>query len=72
MKLADKYVSMPAQSWISRAERRHPPKIDYLLRIEKLGTTCHIGSGKEQRFRQERSAFNLSERSLDCPRMVSA
>jgi hypothetical protein len=29
MKLADKDVSTPAQSWASRAERKHPPKVDY-------------------------------------------
>jgi len=29
MKLADKHVSTPAQSWTSRAERKHPPKVDY-------------------------------------------
>jgi hypothetical protein len=29
MELADKQVSTPAQSWTSRAERSHPPKIDY-------------------------------------------
>jgi hypothetical protein len=29
MELADKHVSMPAQSWTSRAERKCPPKVDY-------------------------------------------
>jgi len=29
MELADKYVSTPAQSWTSRAERKYPSKIDY-------------------------------------------
>lgn len=28
VKLTDKQVSMPVQSWISRAERKHQPKVD--------------------------------------------
>jgi len=29
MELAEKQVSMSTQSWISRAERKHPRRIDY-------------------------------------------
>ena len=29
MELVNKHAHTPAQSWTSRAERRHPPKVDY-------------------------------------------
>lgn len=29
MELTDKQVGTPTRSWTSRAERRHPPKIEY-------------------------------------------
>lgn len=29
MELADKHVNTPAQSWISRAERKHPSEVNY-------------------------------------------
>jgi hypothetical protein len=33
MELAEKQVSTSTQSWISRAERKHPRKIDYFSEL---------------------------------------
>jgi hypothetical protein len=53
MELADKQVSTPTQSWTSRAERRHPPKIDYYSELRSWVQRAILEAEKTKDFNKK-------------------
>jgi hypothetical protein len=59
MELLDKHVSTPAQSWISRAERRHPPKISYYSELRSWVKRAILEAEKNKDFNKKDQLLSL-------------
>jgi hypothetical protein len=53
MELADKHVGTPAQSWTSRAERKHPPKVDYYSELRSWLRHAMLEAEKNKDFNKK-------------------
>lgn len=53
MELADKQVSTPTQSWTNRAEKRHPPKIDYYSELRSWVQRAILEAEKTKDFNKK-------------------
>jgi hypothetical protein len=61
MELADKYVSTPAQSWTSRAERKLPPKVDYYSELRSWVHHAILEAEKSKDFNKRDRLLSLLE-----------
>jgi hypothetical protein len=52
MELTDKYASTPAQSWTSRAERKHLPKVDYYSELRSWVQHAILEAEKSKDFKK--------------------
>ena len=59
MELVNKHVRTPAQSWISRAERRHPPKIDYYSELRSWVQHAIIEAEEQKDFGKKDQLLSL-------------
>ena len=59
MELADKYVSKPAQSWTSRAERKHPLKVDYYSELRSWLQHAMLEAEKNKDFNKKGQFLSL-------------
>jgi len=59
MELADNYVSTPAQSWISRAERKHLPKVDYYSELRSWVQHAISAAEKNKDFNKKDQLLSL-------------
>ena len=59
MELADKYVSMHAQSWTNRVERRHPPKVDYYSELRSWVQHAILEAEKNKDFNKKDQLLSL-------------
>jgi hypothetical protein len=59
MELVDKQVSTPTQSWINRAERRHPPKIDYYCELRSWVQRAILEAEKNKDFNKKDQLLSL-------------
>jgi hypothetical protein len=59
MELVDKQVSTPTQSWTSRAERRHPPTIDYYSELRSWVQRAMLEAEKNKDFNKKDQLLSL-------------
>jgi len=59
MELTDKYVSTSAQSWTSRAERKHPPKVDYYSELRSWVHHAILEAEKNKDFNKKDQLLSL-------------
>jgi len=59
MELVNKQVSTPTQSWISKAERRHPPKIDYYSELRSWVQRAILEAEKNKDFNKKDQLLTL-------------
>ena len=59
MELLNKGVSTPTQSWTSRAERRHPPKIDYYSELRSWVQRAILAAEKNKDFNKKDQLLSL-------------
>jgi hypothetical protein len=59
MELVNKQASTPAQSWISRAERMHPPKIDYYSELRSWVHCVILEAEKNKDFNKKDQLLSL-------------
>lgn len=60
MELVEKHVATPTQSWINRAERAHPTKVDYHSELRSW-VQCAILEAKRNK------DFNKKDQLLGLP-----
>jgi len=53
MEIANKQVSTPVRSWISRAERKHPPKVDYYSELTSWLQHAILEAEKNKNFNKK-------------------
>lgn len=53
MESGEKQVSTPAQEWISRAERKHPPKVGYYSELKSWLQRAMIEAEKNKNFHKK-------------------
>jgi hypothetical protein len=61
MELADKQISKPAQSWPSRAERRHSPKVEYYSELRSWVQQVILEAEKNKDFNKKDQFLSLLE-----------
>ncbi len=61
MELVDKQISKPAQSWTSRAERRHPPKVEYYSELRSWVQQVILEAEKNKDFNKKDQFLSLLE-----------
>jgi len=59
MELVNKQVSIPAQSWTSRAEKRHPPKVDYYSELRSWVQHAILEAEKNKDFNKKDQLLSL-------------
>jgi hypothetical protein len=59
MELADKHVITPTQSWTSRAERKHPPKVDYYSELRSWVRHAVLEAERSKDFNKKDRLLNL-------------
>ncbi|MDH5481314.1 MAG: hypothetical protein OEY22_00330 [Candidatus Bathyarchaeota archaeon] len=59
MELVDKEVSTPALSWTSRAERMHPPEIDYYSELRSWVQRAILEAKKNKDFNKQDHLLSL-------------
>ena len=59
MNSADKQLSRSAQSWINRAERSHPPKVDYLSELRDWVQHVISEAEKNKEFNKKKQFLSL-------------
>ncbi len=59
MELVDKQVSTPTQSWTSRAERRHLPKVDYYSELRSWVQRAMLEAEKNKDFNKKDQLLSL-------------
>ncbi len=61
MELVDKQISKPAQSWTSRAERRHLPKVEYYSELRSWVQQVILEAEKNKDFNKKDQFLSLLE-----------
>jgi hypothetical protein len=61
MELVDKQISKPAQSWPSRAERRHSPKVEYYSELRSWVQQVILEAEKNKDFNKKDQFLSLLE-----------
>jgi len=61
MELVDKQISKPAQSWPSRAERRHSPKVEYYSELRSWVQQVILEAEKNKDFDKKDQFLSLLE-----------
>jgi hypothetical protein len=59
MELVNKQLSTPTQSWISRAERRHTPKMDYYSELRSWVQRAILEAEKNEDFNKKDQLLSL-------------
>ena len=59
MELVNKHAHKPAQSWTSRAERRHPPKVDYYSELRSWVQHAILEAEKNKDFNKKDQLLSL-------------
>jgi hypothetical protein len=59
MELTEKQVNTPAQSWISRAERKHPTKVDYYPELKSWLQRAIVEAEKNKNFSRKDQLLTL-------------
>jgi hypothetical protein len=59
MELVNKQVSTPTQSWTNRAERSHPPKIDYYSELRRWMQRAILEAEKNKDFNKKDQLLSL-------------
>jgi hypothetical protein len=59
MELTEKQVNTPAQSWISRAERNHPTKVDYYPELKSWLQRAIVQAEKNKNFSRKDQLLTL-------------
>jgi hypothetical protein len=61
MELVDKQISKPTQSWPSRAERRHSPKVEYYSELRSWVQQVILEAEKNKDFNKKDQFLSLLE-----------
>jgi len=61
MELVDKQISKPAQSWPSRADRRHSPKVEYYSELRSWVQQVILEAEKNKDFNKKDQFLSLLE-----------
>lgn len=61
MELVDKQISKPAQSWPSRVERRHSPKVEYYSELRSWVQQVILEAEKNKDFNKKDQFLSLLE-----------
>ncbi len=61
MELVDKQISKPAQSWTSRPERRHSPKVEYYSELRSWVQQVILQAEKNKDFNKKDQFLSLLE-----------
>jgi len=59
MELVNKHVCTPAQSWTSRAERRHLPRVDYYSELRSWVQHAILEAEKNKDFNKKDRLLSL-------------
>jgi len=59
MELINKQVSTPAQSWLSKVERRHPNQIDYFSELRRWVQHAILEAEEKKDFSRKGKLLNL-------------
>jgi hypothetical protein len=67
MELIDTQVSTPAQSWLSRVEKRHPAHADYFSELRSWVQHAILEAEEKRDFNKKGKLLNLLKDLQECP-----